>query len=203
MESKYEQMTDEYLAQLAQEGSIDAEEFLIRKYKDLVRGRARLYFIMGADGDDVVQEGMIGIFKAIRSYDKTRDASFHTFAGLCIDHQITTAIKTASRLKHSPLNTSISLNKPVSDDDLGETLLETLSTGSNSDPEALLVLKDIVENILSNDNRIFSDFEMKVWNEYLQGKGYRQIADEMGKPTKAVDNAMQRTKKKIFAYISQ
>lgn len=203
MDKGYDKLADEQLVETAQAGNLDAEEYLIRKYKEVVRNRAQLYFIMGADGEDVVQEGMIGLFKAIKSYNSTKDASFHTFAELCINRQIITAIKTASRLKHSPLNTSISLNKPISEEDAEGTLEETLCSDSNSDPEAQLMLKDVVEAIISNEGKIFSKFEMQVWNEYLQGKSYREIARDLEKSPKAVDNAIQRTKKKILAYLCQ
>lgn len=203
IDKRYEKLTDEQLVEIAQSGNLDAEEYLIRKYKEVVRKRSQLYFIMGADGEDVVQEGMIGLFKAIKSYDGAKDAAFHTFAELCINRQIITAIKTASRLKHSPLNTSISLNKPLSEEDTEGTLEETLRAGSNSDPEQQLVLKDIMESIIHNEGKIFSPFEMEVWNEYLQGGNYRQIAHNLGKSPKAVDNALQRTKKKILAYLCQ
>lgn len=143
MDNRYDELTDEQLVGEAQAGSLEAEEYLIRKYKEVVSSRSKLYFIMGADGEDVVQEGMIGLFKAIKSYDCEKDASFHTFAELCINRQIITAIKTASRLKHSPLNTSISLNKPVSEEETDGTLEETLCSDSNSDPEAQLLLKDL------------------------------------------------------------
>lgn len=203
MDKRYEKLTDEQLVEKAQAGNLEAEEYLIRKYKEVVRSRSQLYFIIGADGEDVVQEGMIGLFKAIKSYDGQKEASFHTFAELCVNRQILSAIKTASRKKHSPLNTSISLNKPVSDEEQESTLEETLSSDSNSDPEAQLLLKDVVSSIISNEGKIFSKFEMQVWNEYLQGKNYRQIAANLGKNPKAVDNAIQRTKKKILAYLCQ
>ena len=203
MDKRYDELTDEQLVEEAQAESLEAEEYLIRKYKEVVRSRAKLYFIMGADGEDVVQEGMIGLFKAIKSYDCAKDASFHTFAELCINRQIITAIKTASRLKHSPLNTSISLNKPVSEEETDGTLEETLCSDSNSDPEAQLLLKDVVKSIIGNEGNIFSKFEMQVWNEYLTGKNYRQIAEGLGKSPKAVDNAIQRNKKKILAYLCQ
>ncbi|MEG0830591.1 MAG: RNA polymerase sporulation sigma factor SigH [Anaerovoracaceae bacterium] len=204
-EGELENLTDEKLVQIAQVGDLHAEEYLIRKYKDVVRIRAQLYFIMGADGDDVVQEGMIGLFKAIKSYKPERTASFHTFAELCINRQIITAIKTANRKKHSPLNTSISLNNPVGET-IGQenaTLQETLPAGSEADPEELLVIKDVMNYILSNDGGMFSNLEMKVWNEYLQGKGYLEIAGITEKTPKAIDNAIQRIKKKILAYLCQ
>ena len=201
-DKSYDGLTDEQLAKQAQNGSLDAEEYLIRKYKEVVRTRSQLYFIMGADGEDVVQEGMIGLFKAIRSYDARRETSFHTFAELCINRQILTAIRQASRRKHSPLNTSVSLNRPLSDEDPEGTLEETLRSDSNSEPEAQLMLKDVAKMIRSNEGNLFSAFELQVWNEYLQGKSYRQIAEDLGKSTKAVDNAMQRTKKKIITWLS-
>lgn len=201
MESKFETFTDEQLVRMAQDGDAAAEEYLIRKYKDVVSSRAQLYFIIGADSEDVVQEGMIGLFKAIKSYDGGNDATFHTFAEVCINRQILTAIKTASRKKHSPLNTSVSLNNPLSDEDPDSTIAEGLSSDSNSDPEAVLVLKEVMEQILNDEGSIFSKFEMQVWNEYLQGKSYKKIAADIGKTPKAVDNAMQRTKKKIFDHL--
>lgn len=197
----YAKLTDEQLVRRAQGGDLDAEEFVIRKYKDVVRARSRLYFIVGADGEDVVQEGMIGLFRAIKSYDHEKEAAFHTFAEMCINRQILTAIRLASRRKHSPLNTSISLNKPLSEEDQEGTLEETLRSDSNSDPEAQLMLKDVAELIIGNEGKIFSPFELQVWNEYRQGKDYRQIAETLGKSVKAIDNAIQRTKKKIIAYL--
>ena len=201
-DKNYDKLTDEQLVEQAQNGSLDAEEYLIRKYKEVVRSRSQLYFIMGADGEDVVQEGMIGLFKAIRSYEAGRETSFHTFAELCINRQILTAIRQANRRKHSPLNTSISLNRPLSDEEPEGTLEETLRSDSDSEPEAQLMLRDVAKMIRSNEGNLFSAFELRVWNEYLRGKSYRQIAEDLGKSTKAVDNAMQRTKKKIITWLS-
>ena len=197
MDKRYDELTDEQLVEEAQAESLEAEEYLIRKYKEVVRSRAKLYFIMGADGEDVVQEGMIGLFKAIKSYDCAKDASFHTFAELCINRQIITAIKTASRLKHSPLSTSISLNKPVSEEETDGTLEETLCSDSNSDPEAQLLLKDVVKSIIGNEGNIFSKFEMQVWNEYLTGKNYRQIAEGLEKARKPLIMPSREPRKKF------
>lgn len=203
MDKCYDKLTDEQLVQKAQVGNLEAEEYLIRKYKGMVRRRAQLYFIAGADGEDVMQEGMIGLFKAIRSYRSQMDTAFGTFAELCVNRQIITAIKLASRRKHSPLNTSISLNKPLSEEDTESTLEETLRSDSNSEPETQLMIKDVVEAIVTNEGKIFSPFEMQVWNEYLQGKDYKEIAQALGKNAKAVDNAIQRTKRKILTYLCQ
>lgn len=196
--------TEEELAVMARDGHEDAEEYLIRKYKTSVKTKAQLYFMAGADRDDIVQEGMIGIFKAIRGFDPDRQASFRTFAELCINRQIITAVKRATRLKHSPLNTSVSLNKPITSDrspEKEQTLAETLSTDSDSDPEALLLLKEVMDYIQQNGSEIFSDLEMQVWNEYLQGKTYVQIARKTHKSPKAIDNAIQRTKRKLEMYL--
>jgi RNA polymerase sporulation-specific sigma factor len=203
MENVFEEMDDEKLVTLAQQGDENAEEFLIRKYKDVVRSKAHLYFMVGADSEDIVQEGMIGIFKAIRSYNNTKQASFHTFAEICINRQIITAIKRATRLKHSPLNTSVSLSKPLSDNESETTLEETLSSNSNTDPEALFLLKEDMGYIEGNGSDIFSDLELSVWNEYLKGKTYIQIAEITGKPPKAIDNAIQRTKRKLELYLGR
>lgn len=192
--------TEEELVSMAQNGNEDAEEYLIDKYKEVVRAKSHLYFMVGADKEDIVQEGMIGMFKAIRSYDRSKEASFRTFAELCINRQIITAIKRATRLKHSPLNTSVSLSKPISEDDASQTLGETLSSDSASDPEALLLLKEVANYIVGNGSDIFSEMEMEVWNEYLHGKSYTEIAKDMGKSPKAIDNAIQRTKRKLNLY---
>lgn len=203
VKERFETMEHEKLVMLAQNGDNNAEEFLIRKYKNVVRSKAHLYFMVGADSEDIVQEGMIGIFKAIRSYDRTKQASFHTFAEICINRQIITAIKRATRLKHSPLNTSVSLSKPLSDTEPDTTLEEVLSSNSNTDPEALFLLKENMGYIEGNGADIFSDLELSVWNEYLKGKSYIQIAEITGKSTKTIDNAIQRTKRKLELYLGR
>lgn len=197
---KYRDKSDDELLLLVRGGDSDAEEYLIRKYKDAARTRAHLYFMMGGDREDIVQEGMIGIFKAIRDYDPDKQASFHTFVELCISRQIITAIKQAGRMKHSPLNTSVSLSRPVSEDENGSTLADTLSSDSNTDPETMLLLTEIIDYVTSQDSKVFSDMEMTVWMEYIRGKSCSQIAEEMGKTPKSVDNAIQRTKRKINLY---
>ena len=194
-----EDVSEEYLVGLAQAGDHDAEEYLIRKYKETVKSRAHLYFIVGADHDDIVQEGMIGIFRAIKSFDGSRQTTFRTFAELCINRQIISAIKQASRQKHQPLNNSVSLNNPVSDQE-PQTLAETLFSDSNSDPEAILLVKEALDNI-TGKKKIFSDMELAVWVQYLRGKSYSEIAADMGKSPKTIDNAIQRTKRKLEALL--
>lgn len=195
--------SEEQLVKLAQQGNEEAGEYLIRKYKDVIRTKAHLYFMAGADRDDIVQEGMIGIFKAIKSYDETKHTSFRTFAELCINRQIITAIKQATRMKHSPLNTSVSLNKPINDDSQLVTLAETLSTDSDSDPEALFLLKEVMDYIEGNKTSSFSDLEYMVWCQYMQGKSYKEISKNLGKSPKVIDNAIQRTKRKLASYLSR
>ena len=197
---EYGSQTEEDLVLMAQKGDENAEEYLIRKYKEVVKTKSHLYFIVGADKEDIVQEGMIGIFKAIKSYDRQKEASFRTFAELCINRQIITAIKRAARLEHSPLNTSVSLSRPISEEDASQTLAETLSSDSTSDPEAIFLLKEVVDYIVGNSSHIFSDLEIVVWGEFLKGKSYSEIAQRIGKSTKAVDNAIQRTRRKLNAY---
>ena len=202
MKSKYQDYTDEALVDLSRLGDNEAEEHLIRRYKEVVRAKTRIYFIVGADEEDVAQEGMIGIFKAIKSYDPEKKASFRTFAELCINRQIMSAIKTANRQKHTPLNQSVSLSKPIGDME-DSTLAETLQVPSQADPEALLVGKETISSILSNDSGMLSEFEQFVWNERMKGKTYAQIAEMADRSTKAVNNAVQRTKRKIIEYLKQ
>ncbi|MGI6752095.1 MAG: RNA polymerase sporulation sigma factor SigH [Anaerovoracaceae bacterium] len=190
------------LIERAQKGDSEAEEYLIRKYKNMVRMKAQPYFIAGADRDDIVQEGMIGLFKAIRSYSGDRHASFKTFAELCISRQIITAIKTAGRQKHKPLNTYISLSHPIFEDSDTETFGETLYSNSNTDPEARLLLKEVVDFVGINGGKIFSEMELKVWSEYMQGKSPTDISKIINKPTKSVENAIQRSKRKLESYLS-
>lgn len=197
------QHTDEELVVMAQEGNLDAEEFLMRKYKETVKIKSRYYYMAGADEDDIVQEGMIGLLKAIRQYDAAKEASFATFAGICITSQIINAIRSADREKHRALNTSVSLSKPVGEDNEDLILEDTLMTGLAETPENLLVIKDVVYYVMHNGDNIFSDFEMQVLNELIKGSGYDKTSSKLGKNYKSIDNAMQRIKKKIIKYLQQ
>ena len=194
-------LSDENLVLSAQEGNIEAEELLMRKYKEAVRTKAKMYYMAGADEEDVVQEGMIGLLKAIRQFDADKEVSFGTFAGICITRQIISAIRSADRHKHKPLNTSVSLSDPLKEENGEITLEDTLKTNTAENPETLLVIKDIAYYILHNGDNILSDFEMEVLNEVLKGYDYDKIARKLGKNPKSIDNAMQRTKKKIVAYL--
>ncbi|MBR0456995.1 MAG: sigma-70 family RNA polymerase sigma factor [Firmicutes bacterium] len=195
------------LAAEAQAGDALAEETLIRNYSGIVYKKARVYFMAGADAEDVVQEGMIGLLKAVRSYDADKNASFGTYAERCVTNQIISAIRSADRIKHKPLNTSVSLNKPVSADassgaDQQEiTLGDTLSTNPADSPDEMLIIKDVAYYILNNGDNVFSDLEMKVLSEYIKGFTSSQIAERLGKSSKSVDNALQRTRKKVNTYL--
>ena len=196
-------LTDEQLTSMAQEGSETAEELLIEKYKTLVKSKAKLYYIVGADSEDVIQEGMIGLFKAIRNFDKDKNASFKTFADVCINSQIITAIKKANRQKHQPLNESVSLNWEIEEGDINNTIGDILRASKENDPEALTLIKEVVSCLNAYDSGIFSDFEWKVWNEKLKGTEYTEIAKRLNKSPKSIDNALQRIKKKVVAYIEK
>lgn len=194
-------MTDEVLAGLAQAGDREAEDILIRRYVEMIRGKAHLYFIVGADSEDVIQEGMIGLFKAIHDYYGNREATFKTFAELCINRQILTAVKTASRRKHQPLNDSVSLSTPV-DETGGGTLEESLGGDMASNPEAVFMENTLSLLLTDENSTLFSSMERKVLKEYLAGKKYPEIAQSLGKSYKAVDNAMQRIRRKISEYMN-
>lgn len=194
-------MTDEVLAGLAQAGDREAEDILIRRYVEMIRGKAHLYFIVGADSEDVIQEGMIGLFKAIHDYSGNREATFKTFAELCINRQILTAVKTASRLKHQPLNDSVSLSTPV-DETGGVTLEESLGGDMASNPEAVFMENTLSLLLTDENSTLFSSMERRVLKEYLAGKKYPEIAKLLGKSYKTIDNAMQRIRKKINEYVN-
>ena len=201
MSKNYRLMTDEVLAGLAQAGDREAEDILIRRYVEMIRGKAHLYFIVGADSEDVIQEGMIGLFKAIHDYSGNREATFKTFAELCINRQILTAVKTASRLKHQPLNDSVSLSAPV-DETGGGTLEESLGGDMASNPEAVFMENTLSLLLTDENSTLFSSMERRVLKEYLAGKKYPEIAKLLGKSYKTIDNAMQRIRKKINEYVN-
>lgn len=199
----YEQLSDEQLVRLARDGDDAAAEQLIRDHMELVRSKAHLYFILGADRDDVVQEGMIGIYKAMQNFEPDRGASFRTFADLCVNRQIITAIKSAGRRKHAPLNTSLSLDCPVDAEESPKTLGETLAAGTDTDPEATFLLGEMGQLLFSNENSFLSAFERHVLGELIRGKTYRDIASESGKSDKSVDNAIQRIRRKLHAFFAE
>lgn len=189
-------MTDEELVRCAKDNS-DAVNYLINKYKNLVKSRAKTYFLVGGDNDDLVQEGMIGLFKAIHDYNPEKHTSFSSFAELCIRRQIYTAIKSAGRQKHLPLNTYVSLNKPLDDELSAVTLEETLISRGSVDPEKLYLKNETLRDIEREIEEKLSELEKRVLILHLQGMSYSEISDIIDKPTKSIDNALQRIKKKF------
>lgn len=189
--------SDEDLVVLAQQGDDRALDYLLSKYFVHVRSKSLSYYIVGADRDDIIQEGMIGLFKAVRDFSSERGVSFKTFADVCITRQIITAVKNASRQKHAPLNFYVSLNKAVSDEDDDSTLADILGQAKDADPEEILIKKEKADSIDNEVNRLLSEFELLVLSLYLQGNTYSDIGKLIGKDPKSVDNALQRVKKKF------
>ena len=196
-----EHLTDEEIVELAKYGNVGALEFLINKYKNFVRAKARTYFLIGADREDIIQEGMIGLYKAIRDYRYDRQASFRAFAEICVTRQIITAIKTATRQKHIPLNSYVSLNKPVFDEESDRTLGEVVVTEKDGNPEDLFINQENLMDIESTMNKILSPLEQEVVGLYLEGKSYQEIAEQLNRHVKSVDNALQRVKRKLEQYL--
>ncbi|MEA3423444.1 MAG: RNA polymerase sporulation sigma factor SigH [Bacillota bacterium] len=197
----FEEITEEEVIMFAKSGNNRAEEYIINKYKNFVRAKARSYYLIGADKEDIIQEGMIGLFKAIRDYNTDKMASFKVFAELCITRQMITAIKTATRQKHKPLNSYVSLNKPIFDEESDRTLLDIIAGEKITNPEELMISKeemDLMEMLIKEN---LSPFEMKVLNFYLQGKTYNDISELIDKPIKSIDNALQRIKRKLEKYV--
>ena len=201
--SRYTDLTDERIVELSHEGDATAEEYLLDKYKNFVRSKARSYFLVGADHEDIVQEGMIGLYKAIRDYRPDKLSSFRAFAELCITRQIITAIKTATRQKHIPLNNYVSLNKPLYDEESDRTLLDVIIEGRTSDPEEMIINMENVGNIRTKINEVLSGLEQEVLNAYLDGKSYQEIAESLGRHVKSIDNALQRDKRKLEKYLEE
>lgn len=196
-----ENLTDESLALLSQNGDDEAMEFLLSKYRTLVRRKSRTYFLIGADREDLVQEGMIGLFKAIRDYREDRHSGFRAFAELCITRQIITAIKTATRQKHEPLNTYVSLNRPLGFEEYELTLLDVVNREEEAvDPETIFIHREQFSNMGTKLSVLLSAFERKVLVLYIRGGSYNEIADVLGKEPKSIDNALQRIKQKIEKY---
>ncbi len=192
-----ESMTDEEIVTLAQQGDGDAIEFLLNKYKNFVRSKARSYFLIGADHEDIVQEGMIGLYKAIRDFRSDKLSSFRAFAELCVTRQIITAIKTATRQKHIPLNSYVSLNKPVYDEESDRTLMDVITENWVGSPEDAVISQEDLNAIEERVGGALSGFEKKVLLLYLDGKSYQEISDTLDRHVKSVDNALQRVKKKL------
>lgn len=193
----FDGMMDEELIDSARDGNESALEYLLKKYRSFVRAKARTYFLIGADREDIIQEGMIGLYKAIRDFNEDKLSSFRAFAELCITRQIITAIKTATRQKHIPLNSYVSLNKPIFDEESDRTLMDVITEVSVTDPEQLIISREELSMIECKISEVLSGLEWKVLSLYLEGKSYQEIAAELNREVKSIDNALQRVKRKL------
>ncbi|MGL5616159.1 MAG: RNA polymerase sporulation sigma factor SigH [Sarcina sp.] len=194
---KFSDKTEEEIVMEAKIGNSLAQEFIINKYEAFIKGKARSYFLIGADKEDIYQEGMIGLYKAIRDFKNEKETSFKAFAELCITRQIITAIKTATRQKHIPLNTYVSLNKPIYEDESERTLLDVIVGLKITNPEEVIISKEEVANIELEMSKVLSELELEVLNSYLDGKSYQEIAVDLDREAKSIDNALQRVKRKL------
>lgn len=201
LNEKYLQLEDDGLVDLVHKGDTEALDYLIHKYRNFVRAKARTYFLIGADKEDIVQEGMIGLYKAIRDFKGDKLSSFKAFAELCITRQIITAIKTATRQKHIPLNSYISLDKPIYDDESDRTLMDVISGAKILDPEVLFINQEEFDDIELKMAELLSDLERKVLALYLDGQSYQEISEELNRHVKSIDNALQRVKRKLERYL--
>jgi RNA polymerase sporulation-specific sigma factor len=197
----YEIQSDEDIVEAVREGDSEALEYLINKYRSFVRAKARSYFLIGADREDIIQEGMIGLYKSIRDFRGDKLASFKAFAELCITRQIITAIKTATRQKHIPLNSYVSLDKPIYDEESDRTLLDVICGSQVSDPEELIINQEEFTGLEDKMSEILSDLERKVLMLYLDGRSYQEIAVDLNRHVKSIDNALQRVKRKLERYL--
>lgn len=199
-ESRYEELNELDVIQLAQDGDRDAEEHLIRTNMDIVYSKSRLFYIKGLDKDDVIQEGLVGLYKAIRDYQSDRETSFRGFAHLCVNRQLISAIKMANRQKHLPLNTSTSIDRKLKyakeDEGRGRTLLDILPD-EKMDPERDLINREFIREITRELEKVLTPLEWRVFTSYLDSKSYKEISDELNSTIKTVDNALQRSRRKI------
>lgn len=202
MPTAYENLTDEDLVELIHTGDSSAQEYLIDKYKSVVKLRCRAYFIKGADKEDIIQEGMIGLYKAIRDFQKDKLSSFYSFANLCVTRQIITAIKAATRQKHIPMTSYVSLSKLISEDDSDKTWLDLMTDEHSLSPEELFIDQEERRHIETSLTKTLSDLECRVLSLHLQGRSYFEIGSIMNKDEKAIDNALQRVRKKLEKIIS-
>ncbi|WP_404330691.1 RNA polymerase sporulation sigma factor SigH [Mesobacillus maritimus] len=199
--NKYNELEDEEVVEAVHNGDSEALDYLIKKYRNFVRAKARSYFLIGADKEDIVQEGMIGLYKAVRDFREDKLTSFKAFAELCITRQIITAIKTATRQKHIPLNSYVSLDKPIYDEESDRTLMDVISGAKIMDPEELIINQEEYVQIEVKMEELLSDLERKVLALYLDGQSYQEISEELNRHVKSIDNALQRVKRKLERYI--
>lgn len=198
---QFEQFSDEELIEQVHQGSTDALDFLITKYRLFVKIKARSYFLIGADKEDIVQEGMIGLYKAIRDFKGDKLSSFRAFAELCITRQIITAIKTATRQKHIPLNSYVSLDKPIYDEDSERTLMDVITSPVTDNPEFLMINREEYSHLEQKMSEVLSELEQQVLARYLEGQSYNEISEELNRHVKSIDNALQRVKRKLERHL--
>ena len=191
----YQEMSDEQLIGQLRSGDSGVMDYILDKYKPLVRKKANAVFLIGGETDDLIQEGMIGLFKAVRDYDEGKEASFFSFAELCITRQLYKAVEASNRKKHAPLNTYISFYSETGEE--GHSLAETLTTGGMGDPEQMIIDQENLKQFWDGLREHLSSMEQQVLDEYLQGNNYQQIAEHMNKQPKTIDNALQRIKTKV------
>lgn len=195
--NNFEKMSDENLIEQVRLGNLEAQNYLLEKYRNLVSMKANKFFLIGAENDDMIQEGMIGLYKAIQSFDLEKNNSFKTFANLCVERQLITAIKTSNRQKHIPLNSSFSLNREAYEDD-DTSLLEVIDSKVMEDPLETITKREYFESIENKIDKKLSSFERQVLDRYVQGESYIDIANKLNSPVKSVDNAIQRIRKKAI-----
>lgn len=198
---KYSNLTDEQIISQIKEGDEHALSFLIEKYKDLVNSKVGKYFIIGAEKDDIIQEGMIGLYKAIKGFDSCKQNTFKTFANICIERQLITAIKSSNRQKHMPLNSYLSLNTAAYNDDDSSELIETFEVDTIEDPLDTIMKKEYYNELQNTMHKSLSKFEENVLERYMQGESYEIIAKKLDTPVKSIDNAIQRIRKKAIKNI--
>lgn len=198
---RFEGISDELIVQKVHEGDTEALDYLITKYRMFVKAKARSYFLVGADKEDIIQEGMIGLYKAIRDFKGDKLSSFRAFAELCITRQIITAIKTATRQKHIPLNSYISLDKPIYDEESDRTLMDVITGSIQEDPEYLMINREEYSHLEGKINEVLSDLEQQVLALYLDGQSYNEISEELNRHVKSIDNALQRVKRKLERHL--
>lgn len=201
--NRFNSFTDEEAVKLARLGDDHAGNLLIERYRDLVHLKVRPYFLIGADREDIVQEGMIGLYKAVRDYREQREASFKAFAELCITRQVITAVKTATRQKHAPLNKYISLNNPVSEENEPDrVIMDFIPSTGTLDPAELVISGEEADSMKSEFGSMLSSFEADVLRLYIQGRSYQQIAADLDRHVKSIDNALQRIKRKVERHLN-
>lgn len=201
IEHVLEDLTDESLVEQVHLGNTEALDFLINKYRLFVKVKARSYFLIGADKEDIIQEGMIGLYKAIRDFKGDKLASFRAFAELCITRQIITAIKTATRQKHIPLNSYVSLDKPIYDEESERTLMDVITSPISEDPEYLMINREEYSHLEDKVSEVLSELEQRVLALYLEGRSYNEISELLNRHVKSIDNALQRVKRKLERHL--